>query len=243
MRLGPLFRHGLSLGFSISLDSLQGYHYLLHACECSPGFSIPDPDLHGGKILIWLRTPRHQPLDMKCSGKEGSCSYLQQWGRQPSSFFFLFFFFRCPKINASIHKYFCSTTGEKERDGWLKPVYLAQKNNNFFFSGRSDFLKYFDLGLKPKNLSYLHSPNLSSLEWGVASVYWKERQFIKPQKSHCLNLPITHLCCHPQHNITPHHTPYVDLPGLSRSSAFSMFVRLLTLYRLGCVYVCFLSTS
>lgn len=70
---------------------------------------------------------------MKRSGREGSHSYLQQGERQLSSFFSFFFFFKYPKINASIHKYFCSITVEKRRDGWLKPVYLAQKNNNIFF--------------------------------------------------------------------------------------------------------------
>lgn len=157
MRLEPPFKPGHSLDFSISLDSLQGYCYLLCACEFRPGSRVPDPGLHGGKILMWPRAPRHQPLAMKRSGKEGSRSYLQQGRRQPS--FSLFFFFKCPKINASIGKYFCSISGEKERDGWLKPVYISQKNNKKYFRLLWFwFLKIFWFGIKAKKTQLFAQP-------------------------------------------------------------------------------------
>lgn len=100
VRQGTALRHGLSLDFLPSLDSLQGCPHLLCASEFSPGSSAPDPDLHRGDTLIRPRAPGHQPLAVKSSGREVSWSYLQQGGKTAISFlYFLNFFFLFLQVN------------------------------------------------------------------------------------------------------------------------------------------------
>lgn len=59
------------------------------------------------------------------NGSENLCTQIWFFYQTECLKFFLKYLthFKFPKINASIHKYFCSISGDKERDGWLQPVH------------------------------------------------------------------------------------------------------------------------
>lgn len=140
-------------------------------------------DLHGGKTLMW---PRGQDTGhVPWRARRGcSHSYLQQM-RMP---FYLFFFSSVPvSQNKCVRKWVflsvVSLVSLKWRRKWRR---MGGSNQSALLKRitKNDFcrllwfwcfFKIFWFGIKvgKKKIRYLYSPNSSSVECSVGSVYWK----------------------------------------------------------------------